>query len=176
VRLPFPGGALRSFRRDDAPELARLADNGKVWLQLRDGFPHPYRLDDAHRFLDSHVDASPETVIAVEVDGHLAGSVGVKLGTDVERVSAEIGYWVAEPFWGRGIGTASLVAATRWAFDLWPLTRIFAVPFARNTASCRVLEKAGYALEGRMLRSAIKQGEVLDQLLYAAYASNRSAP
>lgn len=173
MRLPFPGGALRSFRHEDAPELSRLADNVKVWQQLRDAFPHPYRTEDARRFLDAHVGLTPETVVALEVDGQFGGSFGIKLGMDVERVSAEIGYWVAEPFWGRGIGTAALVAATAWAFDAWPLTRIFAVPFARNAASCRVLEKAGYVLEGRMVRSAIKQGEVLDQLLYASY---RSAP
>jgi RimJ/RimL family protein N-acetyltransferase len=149
--------------------MARLADNPKVWLQLRDAFPHPYRLDDARRFLESHVGAVPETVLAIEVDRGFAGSVGLKLGMDVERVSAEIGYWVAEPLWGRGIGTAALVAATAWAFGQWPLTRVFAVPFARNAASCRLLEKAGYVLEGRMVRSAVKEGEVLDQLLYAAY-------
>lgn len=149
--------------------MARLADNPKVWVQLRDAFPHPYRMEDARRFLDAHVGSVPETVVAIEVEGGFAGSVGLKLGMDVERVSAEIGYWVAEPFWGRGIGTASLVAATDWAFEQWPLTRVFAVPFARNAASCRVLEKAGYVLEGRMVRSAVKQGEVLDQLLYAAY-------
>ena len=171
MRLPFPGGALRSFRHEDAEDMARLADNPKVWLQLRDAFPHPYRLEDARRVLGAHVGLSPETVIALEVDGTFAGSVGLKLGADVERVSAEIGYWVAEPFWGRGVGTSALVAATGWAFAQWPLTRIFAVPFARNAASCRVLEKAGYVLEGRMHRSAVKLGEVLDQLLYAAYRS-----
>jgi len=169
VRLPFPGGVLRSFRHEDGPEMARLADNPKVWVQLRDAFPHPYRLEDARRFLEAHVGSVPETVVAIEVGDRFAGSVGLKLGMDVERVSAEIGYWVAEPFWGRGIGTASLVAATDWAFGQWPLTRVFAVPFARNAASCRVLEKAGYVLEGRMVRSAVKEGEVLDQLLYAAY-------
>jgi RimJ/RimL family protein N-acetyltransferase len=173
LRFPFPGGALRSFRRDDAGDLARLADNPKVWLQLRDAFPHPYRLEDARRFLDGHVGASPETVLALEVEGSFAGSFGLKLGLDVERVSAEIGYWVAEPFWGRGLATAALVASTAWAFETFPLTRIFAVPFARNAASCRVLEKAGYVLEGRMHRSAMKQGEVLDQLLYAAYRKTR---
>ena len=171
MHLPFDGGALRSFRHEDATELARLANNVKVWLQLRDAFPYPYRLEDARRFLDAHVGLTPESVLALETEGSLAGSIGVKLGTDVERVSAEIGYWVAEPFWGRGLGTAALLAATAWAFSTFPLTRIFAVPFARNTASCRVLEKAGYALEGRMQQSAIKQGEVLDQLLYATYRS-----
>lgn len=174
MHLPFPGGALRSFRYEDAADLARLADNRKVWLQLRDAFPHPYRLADARRFLDSHVGLLPETVLALEVDGGFAGSVGLKLGADVERVSAEIGYWVAEPYWGRGIATAALTAATRWAFASFPLSRLYAVPFARNAASCRVLEKAGYLLEGTMRRSAVKQGEVLDQLLYAAYATEGS--
>ncbi|HEX5044958.1 MAG TPA: GNAT family N-acetyltransferase [Candidatus Polarisedimenticolaceae bacterium] len=169
MRLLFPGGVLRSFRHEDALEMARHADNPNVWVQLRDAFPHPYRLEDARRFLEAHVGAVPETVLAIEVHGGFAGSVGLKLGMDVERVSAEIGYWVAEPFWGRGIATGALVAATDWAFGEWPLTRIFAVPFARNAASVRVLEKAGYVLEGRMVRSAVKQGEVLDQLLYAAY-------
>jgi ribosomal-protein-alanine N-acetyltransferase len=169
LHLPFPGGALRSFRHEDAPELARLADNPQVWRQLRDAFPHPYRLGDARRFLESHIGLLPETVLALEAGGRFAGSLGLKLGVDVERVSAEIGYWVAEPYWGRGLATAALLAGTKWAFETFPLTRIFAVPFARNAASCRVLEKAGYVLEGTMRRSAIKEGEVLDQLLYATY-------
>jgi ribosomal-protein-alanine N-acetyltransferase len=170
MRVEFPGGCLRSFRHDDAPALARLADNPRVSAQLRDAFPHPYRMQDAVLFLSRHVGAVPENVVAIEAGGSFAGSVGLKLGTDVERVSAEIGYWVAEPLWGRGIGTAAVRAATGWAFGAFPhLTRIFAVPFARNAASCRLLEKAGYALEGRMRRSAIKDGVLLDQLLYAAY-------
>jgi RimJ/RimL family protein N-acetyltransferase len=85
----------------------------------------------------------------------------------VERVSSEIGYWLAEPFWGRGIATEALVATTRYAAAEHGLTRIYALPFASNTASCRVLEKAGYRLEGRLRRSAIKNGSVTDQLQYA---------
>jgi RimJ/RimL family protein N-acetyltransferase len=86
---------------------------------------------------------------------------------DVERVSAEIGYWLAEPFWGRGIATEALAAVTSYAIETHGFTRVFAVPFATNPASCRVLEKAGYVLEARLRRSAIKDGQVIDQLQYA---------
>ena len=93
------------------------------------------------------------------------------LQPDVERVSAEIGYWLGEPFWGRGIVTEALIAVTRYAIATHGLTRVFAVPFASNTASCRVLEKAGYVLEGRLRRSAIKDGQIIDQLQYAFTAA-----
>ena len=88
-------------------------------------------------------------------------------GADVERTSAEIGYWLGEGVWGRGIASAAVRAVSEHAFAAYGLTRLFAVPYARNAASARVLEKAGYVLEGRLRRSAIKDGVVLDQLLYA---------
>src|SRR5204863_9899160 len=95
------------------------------------------------------------------------GGVGFVLRPDVERVSAEIGYWLGEPFWGRGIATDALSAVTAYAIEQHQLTRVFAVPFAWNAASCRVLEKAGYVLEARLRRSAIKDGRMTDQLQYA---------
>jgi RimJ/RimL family protein N-acetyltransferase len=110
---------------------------------------------------------TPETTFTIAVNGEAAGSVGFVLRHDVERVSAEIGYWLAEPFWGRGIATEALVAMTGHAIAAHRLTRIYALPFAWNTASCRVLEKAGYVLEGRLRRSAIKNGVITDQLQYA---------
>ena len=158
---------VRSFRESDAAELARHADNRKVWLQLRDRFPHPYSIDDARRFIAFASGANPETAFAVTVDDLPIGSVGVVLGEDVERCSAEVGYWLGESYWGRGIATRVLVGFTRYAFSVYELERLFAVPFAANTASCRVLEKAGYRLEGRMRRSAVKDGVVQDQALYA---------
>jgi [ribosomal protein S5]-alanine N-acetyltransferase len=106
-------------------------------------------------------------MFAIEVDGEAAGSIGFVPHSDVERVSAEIGYWLGEPFWGRGIVTEALVAVTKYAIDTHHLTRIFAIPYARNEASARALEKASYVLEGRLRRSCIKDGEILDQLQYA---------
>ena len=94
------------------------------------------------------------------------------LHSDVERVSAEIGYWLGEPFWGRGIATSALVAVTSYAIETHRLTRIYAVPFAWNAASCRVLEKAGYVLEARLRNSAIKDGRLTDQLQYAFIADS----
>jgi RimJ/RimL family protein N-acetyltransferase len=95
------------------------------------------------------------------------GAINFVPDADVERVSAEIGYWLAEPLWGRGITTEALIAVTRYAGEVHRLSRIYALPFASNLASCRVLEKAGYGLEGRLRRSAIKDGRIIDQLQYA---------
>lgn len=167
MELDLGSCAVRSFRDEDAAELARHANNRKVWLQLRDRFPHPYTIENAREFIAFARGADPETAFAVTVDDLPVGSIGVVLGEDVERCSAEVGYWLGEPYWGRGIATRALVGFTRYAFATYELERLFAVPLAANTASCRVLEKAGYRLESRMRRSAVKDGVVQDQLLYA---------
>jgi RimJ/RimL family protein N-acetyltransferase len=158
---------VRSWRVEDAPTVARHADNRAIWRNLRDAFPHPYSVADARRFIAAARERDPQTVFAIAVDDEPVGGIGVRPGSDVERVSAEIGYWLAEPFWGRGITTEALRAVTRYAIETFGLTRVFALPFAWNPASFRVLEKAGYALEGRLRRSAVKDGQVVDQLLYA---------
>jgi len=167
MQLEFAGGAIREWRATDAPSLARYANNAAVARQLRDAFPHPYRLRDAARFIAYAGSTRPPSAFAIAVDGTAVGGIGISRLTDIERVSAEIGYWLGEPFWGRGLMTAAVGALTGWAFETLPVHRIFAVPFAANTGSCRVLEKAGYRIEGRMRRSAVKDGVVQDQVLYA---------
>src|SRR6185436_18701177 len=112
-----------------------------------DAFPHPYTKQDARAYIRSVRERVPETTFAIAVGEEAVGSVGFVLRHDVERVSAEIGYWLAEPFWGRGIATEALVAMTDYAIATHKLTRLYALPFAWNGASCRVLEKAGYTLE-----------------------------
>jgi len=109
----------------------------------------------------------PETYFAIEIGGEAAGGIGFSLHSDVERVSAEIGYWLGEPFWNLGIMSEALTFVTGYAIENHALTRVYAVPFAWNVASHRILEHAGYQLESRMRRSAIKDGEIIDQLLYA---------
>ena len=109
------------------------------------------------------------TSFGVIVDGQAAGGVSLTLGQDIERRSAEIGYWLGRAYWGRGVITDAVRAATRYAFEELGMARVFAVPFVRNPASARVLEKAGYLNEGRMHWSALKDGELLDQWLFAAY-------
>ena len=158
---------LRSWRLGDAEAIARHANNHKIWLNLRDAFPYPYSLQDAREFIKSLKNHTPETTFTIAVNGEAAGSVGFVLRQDVERVSAEIGYWLAEPFWGRGIATEVVKVVTNYALERHQLTRVFGMPFSRNQASRRVLEKAGYVFEGSLRRSAIKDGVIVDQCLYA---------
>jgi len=157
---------VRSWTADDVESLVQHANNRRVWETLRDRFPYPYTRGDAIGFVRRVKSSLPETSFAIEVDGAAVGGIGFMLQQDVERVSAEIGYWLGEPFWGRGICTAAVRAVTAYAIRQHGLTRVFAVPFAHNNASQRVLEKAGFVLEGHMRRSAIKDGQIRDQLLY----------
>ena len=173
--LPLARCRVRSWRMSDATALVRYANNRKIWLNLRDRFPYPYTRRDARDYLSMLRDTRDETIFAIEVDGEAVGSIGYFVHADVERVSAEIGYWIGEPYWGRGLASEALTAVTHYAITRNQLTRVFALPFARNVASCRVLEKCGYVVEGRLHRSAIKDGEVLDQVLYAYYGE-LSAP
>ena len=162
---------VRSWDSRDVPSLATYADNRKIWLNLRDRFPHPYTKRDAQLFVKSARQLRPETMFAIALGDEAVGGIGFVLQQDVERVSAEIGYWLGEPFWGRGIVTEALRAVTAHAIAHHGLTRVFALPFAHNLGSVRVLEKSGYVLEGRLRRSCIKNGEVVDQLQYAFIAS-----
>lgn len=158
---------VRPWQGSDAPSLAAHANNRKVWRNLRDAFPHPYSLEDAHAFIHVALVRTPESFFAIAVDNQAIGGIGFTLHGDVERVSAEIGYWLGEAFWGRGIVTEALRAVTQYAVRTHELTRVYAVPYEWNPASFRVLEKAGYVPEGRLRRSAIKDGRVIDQVLYA---------
>ena len=168
VQLQAGLALVRTWRTQDAGEVARQADDRRVWLNLRDAFPNPYRIEDAERFIAMAIAMSPQTYFAIEVAGRTAGGIGYTLHSDVERVGAEVGYWLGAEFWGRGIATQAVRAVTELAFATHPeLQRLYAVPFSWNPASARVLEKAGYSREGTLRRSAIKDGHVLDQWMYA---------
>lgn len=158
---------VRSFRASDAPSVAEHANNRNVWITLRDRFPHPYQLADAEAFLGRVVGATPETTFAIAVDGAAVGAIGLELGEGEFRGTAEIGYWLGEPFWGRGIATEALRAVSDYAIATLSLHRIQAGLFPGNAASARVLEKAGYVLEGRFRKSIMKAGQPTDQLVYA---------
>jgi [ribosomal protein S5]-alanine N-acetyltransferase len=167
MRLELETCCVRSWETSDLASLVEHADNRRIWENLRDRFPHPYTRRDGQTFLRRVKDVWPETTFAIDVSGKAVGGIGFVLQQDVERVSAEIGYWLGQPYWGRGICTEALRAVTRFAIAEHGLTRVFAVPFAHNTGSCRVLDKAGFRLEGHLRRSAIKDGRIVDQLLYA---------
>lgn len=158
---------LRSWEETDAESLARYADNRKIWANLRDGFPHPYRLEHARAFIEMARRQQPESLLAIDVGGEAAGSIGCHLRSDVERFGAEMGYFLAEPFWGRGILSEVVQAFVPYALRTFGLVRIFAEPYAHNIASCRVLEKAGFQHEGTLKKNSFKDGRFLDQELYA---------
>jgi len=168
------GVALRPLAEPDLPIMAALADNPKIWNNLLDVFPHPYGLGDAHAFFDRlEVTLGPLRTFAIAVDLRFAGVIGFDPLPDVHRMGANVGYWLGEPYWGRGIATAALRTITTYAFATFPLERLQAEVFAWNIASARVLEKAGYALEGRTRRSIVKAARISDGLLYARLRDDR---
>src|SRR5262245_39063213 len=167
MRLECGPCVVRSWRRGDEDDLVRHANNRKVWLQLRDRFPHPYTRADADAWLVHALAERPESNFAIALDDAVVGGIGFERGGDVERLSAEVGYWLGEEVWGRGLATAALRAVTRHAFEAHGLQRLFAAVFAGNLASARVLEKVGFVREGVLRRSAVKDGVVLDRFLYA---------
>lgn len=158
---------IRSFNSKDVAALVKYANNFNVWINLRDGFPHPYTKKDARAWIKFTGGGHESTNFAIASAEEVIGGIGFSLQPDVHRVSAEIGYWLGEPFWGKGIATRALKAMTDYAFATYDLTRIYAGIFEWNDASGRVLEKAGYKLEARLRKSIIKNGKVIDQLLYA---------
>jgi ribosomal-protein-alanine N-acetyltransferase len=151
----------------DVDALTRWADNPRVARNLRDRFPQPYTAGDAKRWVRASRATHPLTHFAIEVDGEAVGGIGFDPLDDVDRRSAEIGYWLAEPFWGRGIATAALAAVTDYAFAEFDLARLQARVFEGNPGSMRVLEKAGYVCEGRLRLSVTKGGRTIDSFIYA---------
>jgi len=157
---------VRPWRRTDVDALVHHANNINVAKQLRDRFPHPYTRSDAKFFLKHATAAEDPTNLCIDVDGTAVGAVGYVPGHDVERYSAEIGYWLGEDLWGRGIVAEAVSLVTTHAFAQLNFLRLFALPFADNASSARVLEKAGYEREALLRSSAVKFGEPKDQWLY----------
>jgi RimJ/RimL family protein N-acetyltransferase len=158
---------LRPWRLADVPSLVRHANNPNVARQLRDRFPHPYTAADGRQFIQSVAQARPTTTFAIAVDGEAVGGTGFAPGADVERYSAEVGYWLGEPYWGRGITAEAVKLLSDYAFATCNMLRLFALPFSDNLQSIRVLEKAGYTREAILRASSVKHGVTRDQALYA---------
>ncbi|RCW36633.1 GNAT family N-acetyltransferase [Marinilabilia salmonicolor] len=158
---------LRPFREEDAPVLARLLNNKKIWNNIRDFVPHPYSEQDARDFIAICRKEDPLYTFVVEYEEQLAGVVGVVPQKDVYRISAEIGYWLGEPFWGKGIMTEAVKRMVDYGFNDLNLIRIFTGVFDFNKGSHRVLEKAGFKLECIFRKALIKNGVVCDEYRYA---------
>jgi len=167
VRIEFGDYAIRDWVKGDARAIAKHANNRNIAMWLRDGFPCPYVLSDAQAFLSVVSRQDVRTAFAIATAEEVIGGIGLEFGRDVHRFTAELGYWLGEPFWGRGIMTDAVRHFTAWAFETFEVYRIHAAVFDGNAASVRVLEKAGFQCEGRLRASVFKNGRILDQLLYA---------
>ena len=167
MRIEIGQYIIRDWEYDDASAIIKYADNPKIAANLRDGFPYPYTLSDANAFLTNMIEKVPRSVFAIATKDEAIGSIGLMPGKDVHRLTAELGYWLAEPYWNQGIMTSAVIAITDFCLREFGLNRIYAEPYTTNHASARVLKKAGFRLEGILRANVVKNGKVLDQFMYA---------
>lgn len=160
---------LRKWNISDAQSIQKYADNKKIADNLRNAFPYPYTLKDAENYINAVIrnDESRQCCRAIVTGGEAAGSIGVFLKDDIYCKSAEIGYWLAEKYWGRGIVTEAVKQLCGFAFEHYDIVRIYAEPFEYNLGSRRALEKAGFLLEGVKKKSIYKNGKFFDSCIYA---------
>ncbi len=158
---------LRAWSMEDLNDLVFFADNYKIAKFMTDQFPHPYTKEKGKAFIEFASKASPTNIFAIEVDKKPVGGIGLHLQADIQCKNAELGYWLAEPFWNKGIITKAINQMVEYGFRTYSIERIFARPFGTNIASQRVLEKANFTLEGKFEKTLFKNGEYLDELIYA---------
>ena len=158
---------LRPFTMDDVPALVKYANNKKISRFMTDRFPHPYSEEAARKFIEFTLTHAPLQINAIEIDGEAAGGIGIHPQEDVMRINAELGYWLAEPYWRKGVVSRAIPMMIEYAFNNFDIRRIYARPYGNNLASQAVLEKCGFKLEGRFSKTILKDGELLDELIYA---------
>ncbi len=160
---------IRKWKLEDKVDLAKTLNDPDVLNNLRDGLPYPYTTKDAEEYIRAMLAAPEDKVFAfaIALDDRVIGSISVCRCENVHSRSAEMGYYIGKPYWGKGYATEAVRQTVKRVFENSDVLRIFADPFARNVASCCVLEKAGFALEGTLRSNAVKNGEVLDVKMYA---------
>ena len=160
---------IRKWKLEDNVDLAKCLNDPDVLNNLRDGLPYPYTPKDAEDYIRAMLTAPKDRVFAfaIALDGKVIGSISVCRGENIHFRSAEMGYYIGKRYWGNGYATEAVRQTVKYVFENSDILRIFAEPFARNVASCRVLEKAGFVPEGTLRSNAVKNGEVLDMKLYA---------
>lgn len=163
---------LRTLKISDKTQMAQLANNKQIWDNVRDGFGHPYTEKNAEEFIQRQAKSETEKVFAIDCNGELCGLIGLILQNDVYRKSAEIGYWIGEPYWGKGIATKAVELITEYAFDELKLIRIYAGAFEYNTGSMKVLERNGFQKEGIAKKAIFKNEKFWDEHKYALLIEN----
>lgn len=160
---------IRHWEIGDAPELAKALNNRNIQNNLRDGLPYPYTENDAIIFIKAmlNADQNKTFAFAITLNNILVGSIGVFRKDNIHFRTAEMGYFIAEPFWKKGLGTSAVEQVCHYIFKHTDIIRIFAEPFSYNTGSCRILEKSGFTYEGMLRRNAVKSGKILDMKMYS---------
>jgi len=158
---------LRPWNTEDAESLVENANNFEIARFMSDAFPYPYTLEDAKNFIAFATKDEPIHIFAIEIDGKAVGGIGIHPQVAIMKKNAELGYWLGEKYWGKGIISRAIREIIPWAFRTYDITRIYARPFGTNMASQKVLEKAGFILEARIKENIFKNGEYLDELIYA---------
>ena len=174
--IPIGDYAIRSLTIDDVPAITRHANNRNVWMNLRDLFPFPYHSAHAQAWIRDVMADRPEMNFAIASAEEAIGGIGLHRQTDFMRRSAELGYWLGEEHWGKGIATMAVKTMTAWGFAHMDIDRIFAQVFGWNPASGRVLEKAGFTFEGRLRGAVYKDGRTTDLLTYGMLRSDLMVP
>lgn len=159
--------SLRKLEPQDRISIADLANNKNVWNNLTDQMPNPYSVEDAVSFINMAINSKMNHIFGIEYDSRLCGVIGLHRQSDVYRLSAELGYWLGEPFWNKGIASLAIRLVVVYGFESLGLERIYAAVYDFNKASQRVLEKSGFSFEGRSRKSVIKNGIILDDLRYS---------
>ena len=160
---------IRKWKLTDAKDIAVALSNKKIQDNLRDGLPYPYSEQDGIDFISSMLSANEDETFAfaITLDDKVIGSIGVFRQQNIHRQTAEMGYYIAEEYWGKGIMTDAVKQICEYVFENSDILRIYAEPFAYNTGSCRVLEKAGFQYEGTLRNNAVKNGKVIDMKMYS---------
>lgn len=158
---------LRAWNLADLDDLVHFANNEKIANNLTNRFPHPYTREAGEAFIAMAINHKPQQIFAIDLEGRAIGAIGIHPQADIWCKNAEIGYWLAEPYWGKGIITEAIQAIVKYGFATFELERIFARPFGRNTASQKVLQKTGFVFEARIEQNLFKNGAFEDELIYS---------
>jgi ribosomal-protein-alanine N-acetyltransferase len=152
---------------NDVESLVKYANNPRIAENLTNQFPHPYTHEHGKNFIEMSLSHQPLRIHAISIEGEACGGIGIHPQTDVYCKNAELGYWLAEPFWGKGIITQAILQIIPYSFKTFDITRLYARPFSKNIASQKVLEKAGFKKEAVLKNAFFKNGEYLDELIYS---------
>ena len=163
---------LRPLNISDLDNLVKYANNWNIAKNMTDQFPYPYSEKDGKAFIEMATKDNPIHIFAIDVDGQAVGGIGIHPQGDIHRKNAELGYWLAEPFWGQGIISNAIKPIVDFAFETYAINRVFARPFGTNIASQKVLEKNNFVLEGKFKQVLIKDNSLLDELVYAIRREN----